>query len=170
MYRNTTDRLLNWLGLSRRPQIRVYYGYSNGSSGTVFGHVLTLGPRTGELFRNNWLFHAIYLVRLFLVRPYPFAWVSFTWNGIKFTTRTQDNGFFRFEWKGTEPHLPGWYDIMVVLEEDKYRDQKITGAGKLFIPGKTPVAFVSDIDDTFLVSHTSILPRKLYLLFTKSAL
>jgi phosphatidate phosphatase APP1 len=55
------------------------------------------------------------------------------------------------------------------LKEDKYRRKNIRGYGNISIPFASSHALISDIDDTFLISHSSRLRRRLYVLFTKNA-
>ena len=43
-----------------------------------------------------------------------------------------------------------------------------TGEGKLFVPHSTQYGFISDIDDTVLVSHSARTGKKLRVLFTKN--
>ena len=46
-------------------------------------------------------------------------------------------------------------------------DFRISGHGSVYIPHQTQVAYISDIDDTFLISHTSKLRRRLFVLLTR---
>ena len=90
------------------------------------------------------------------------------WNTIHHTA-TEDDGFFRFEiFPQTAPEA-GWQKISVHLEEEKYHRKNIHGQGNIFIPFASSHALISDIDDTFLISHSSRMRRRLYVLFTKNA-
>jgi phosphatidate phosphatase APP1 len=56
----------------------------------------------------------------------------------------------------------------------KFTDQVSTAApieavSEFFVPYKYEFAFISDIDDTFLISHSSNMRKRLYVLFTKNA-
>ena len=155
--------------LNRKPVIVVYNGYGNDQKVVIFGHVLKLSPAMRKRYRPNWIINALYLLRLFMVRPYPFAHLSLLWEGRQCYTRSQDDGFFRFELDPATTLRPGWHKVVVQLEEEKYRMQKICGTGQLLIPFASRYVFVSDIDDTFLISHSSNLRRRLYVLLTKNA-
>lgn len=91
------------------------------------------------------------------------------WNGTFMEVETQDDGYFRFEWKPQLTPTPGWHHVTVFLNEEKYKSQKISGTSEMLIPYDSQHAFVSDIDDTFLISHSSKLRKRLYVLFTKNA-
>ena len=104
-----------------------------------------------------------------MVKPYQYAKLSMEWEGIRLYAQSQDNGFFRFEINAAILPKPGWYNIVVNLEEPKYHAQKIAGTGQVNIPFNSKYVFVSDIDDTFLISHSSNLRKRLYVLLTKNA-
>ena len=169
MVKGIKEKIMQWFRLSHQPSIRVYNGYGNGKHAMVFGHVLAISPMRRQTYQSNWLVNTFYLIRLFMVRPYPHASVSMEWKGRKMISRAQDNGYFKFEWMDPQPIAPGWYDITVTLEEEKFGHPKIAARGQLHIPAESKSLFISDIDDTFLVSHSSRFRKRLYLLFTKNA-
>jgi len=122
-----------------------------------------------KTYRQNWIINIFSMLRLFMVKPYTCAKISMEWEGALLHAQTADDGFFKFEWSPSTPPKPGWHNITVNLEEDKYRAQKINGEGQVYIPFHSTHAFVSDIDDTFLISHSSRLRKRLYVLLTKNA-
>jgi len=109
------------------------------------------------------------MLRLFMVRPYEHAKVSMEWEGKMFHAQSQDDGFFRFEIIAGVSSKPGWHNVVVRLGEPKYQAQKICGEGEVYIPFDSKYVFVSDIDDTFLISYSSRLRKRLYVLLTKNA-
>lgn len=109
------------------------------------------------------------MLRLFMVRPYEHAKVSMEWEGRLYYVQSQDDGFFRFEINKVSPSKPGWQKVVVYLAEPKYQAQKIYGEGEVSIPFNSKYVFVSDIDDTFLISYSSRLRKRLYVLLTKNA-
>lgn len=120
-------------------------------------------------YRQNWMINLFSMLRLFMVRPYKNAKVSMEWGGIQLFTKSQDDGFFRFEINIKTFPTAGWYNVSVNLEEEKYEVGKISGAGQVNIVFDSAYVFVSDIDDTFLISHSSKLRKRLYVLLTKNA-
>lgn len=101
--------------------------------------------------------------------PFSDAKILIEWQGILHHTRAGDDGFFRFEFCPEVPPDKGWQKVLVRLEEDKYRLNLVQGTGEIYVPFPSQHAFISDIDDTFLISHSARLRRKLYELFTKNA-
>ncbi len=151
------------------PVVRVYRGYGNSEKIIVFGHVFKLSPMKRRTYRQNWIVNFFSMLRLFMVKPFVNARVRMEWNGTFMEAETQDDGYFRFEWKPQLTPTPGWHHVTVYLNEEKYKSQKISGTSEMLIPYESQHAFVSDIDDTFLISHSSKLRKRLYVLFTKNA-
>ncbi len=85
-----------------------------------------------------------------------------------FDATTDTDGFFRFEWSDKELSVHGWQVVVVKLigENGATTTQ---GKGSVYIPYSTQYGFISDIDDTFLISHSSNLRKRLFVLFTENA-
>ncbi len=98
-----------------------------------------------------------------MISPVKGAVVLLEWGEETFVTTTQNDGFFRFEFCPKLIHEPGWYDVEVFLDS---LSGNISGHGSVYIPHQTQIAFISDIDDTFLISHTSKLRKRLFVLLT----
>ncbi|MGZ8537857.1 MAG: App1 family protein, partial [Flavisolibacter sp.] len=107
------------------------------------------------------------LLRLFMVKPYPHLKLEMQWQKQVFYTETDIDGFFKFDWKD-EPPLP--VGLQEVIVKAKVNDEVIAkSTGHVFVPYNTQYGFISDIDDTFLVSHSSNLRKRLFVLFTENA-
>lgn len=158
---------LSKLGLMAYPTVKVYHGYGRDGQLQVFGHVFSLAPRprrkfNGNVFRNMWS-----LIRLFIVKPKADAAVHLVWQGVRIETVTAQDGFFHFQWEPDHPTEAGWHAVAVTHTES---GQVVAeGEGHVYIPYRTQYGCISDIDDTFLVSHSSRLLKRLYLLFTRNA-
>ena len=157
------------LRLNHHPVIKVYNGYGNDKKIIVLGQVLKLSPFPRRTFRTNWIINLFSTLRLFMVIPFSNAKISIDWKGNIYVTKVEDDGCFRFEIVTKMPAIKGWQKVSVRLEEEKYLSQQIKSEGEIYIPFPSQHAFISDIDDTFLISHSASLRRKLYALFTKNA-
>lgn len=157
------------LRLNHHPVIKVYHGYGNDEKIIVMGHVLKLSPFPRKTFRSKWLVNLFSMLRLFMIIPFSNAKISIEWQGIVYNTEAEDDGFFRFEFFPEVPPNKGWQKVLVRLEEEKYRIHNMQCIGEIYIPFPSQHGFISDIDDTFLISHSARLRRKLYVLFTKNA-
>lgn len=165
MFKKIKLKLFSWLGLRDYPSIIVYNGFGNADSVIVMGHVLDLSPRPRKTFNSNLFRNFFSVIRLFMISPVHGAVVLIKWGEETFVTTTERDGFFRFEFCPKLIHEPGWYDVEVMLES---LTGKTSGHGSVYIPHQTQVAFISDIDDTFLISHTSKLRRRLFVLLTRN--
>jgi len=133
----------------------------------VYGHVLAYKPVRISKYTNNLLLNIVRLIRLFFVKPMPDVRVQLRWNNQHFFTSTEKDGFFKFEWQSTESVEAGWHQV-VVNSIDSQGQTTATGEGKIFIPHSTQYGFISDIDDTVLISHSSKTGKKLRTMFTKN--
>ena len=168
MFIKIKHKIFSWLGLRDYPAINVYNGFGNADSVNVIGHVLGLSPRPRKTFNSNWFRNFFSVIRLFMISPIQGAVVTLKWGEENFVTSTESDGFFRFEFCPKLIRMPGWYDVQVSLVNNPVSDSKeVIGHGSVYIPHATQVAYISDIDDTFLISHTSKLRRRLFVLLTR---
>lgn len=161
------QRFLNLFRLTGEPTVKVYHGYGHRNCLTVFGHVFKLSPFPRKRYRQSFLLNTLALLRLFMVKPFAGVEVEIEWKGKIHKTKTGNDGFFRLEWEDSEPFNRGWVPVMVKA----YRHNRLLAksAGRVFIPYETHYVFISDIDDTFLISHSADLRKRLQVLFTQNA-
>jgi phosphatidate phosphatase APP1 len=161
-------KLFHWLGIEDGVQIKVYNGYGHTETMVLYGHVLKLGPKPVKKYRKSVVRNTLALLRLFVVKPYGGIEVALQWEGKTYTTKTDTDGFFRFEWNDEPPLTPGWHDVEVAVRspEGIIREE---GLGSVYVPYTTQYGFISDIDDTFLMSYSSHIGRRLKVLFTQNA-
>jgi phosphatidate phosphatase APP1 len=147
--------------------VKVYHGYGYKDSLIVYGHVLAGKPTSLTHYTNNVLLNIISLIKLFLFKPIPKVNVMLTWEGQKIITTTQMDGSFKFEWASFNAILPGWHPVTVHVLNQQQQPAAF-GEGKIFVPHVTQYGFISDIDDTVLVSHSATTGRRLRVLFTRN--
>lgn len=160
-------RLMNWLGLTDEVTIKLYHGYGHVEQMTVYGHVFKLSPLPRKKYRKSFIRNTLALLRLFIVVPYPFLDVELEWEDQKYRCKTDADGFFKFDWKDQPPLPQGWQEVNVRAYQGKA--QIAEAKGHIYIPYETQYGFISDIDDTFLISHSSNLRKRLFVLFTQNA-
>jgi phosphatidate phosphatase APP1 len=155
--------------LNHHPVIKVYNSYGNAEKIIVLGHVLRLSPIPRKTYRRNWIVNLFSVLRLFMVIPFSNAKIGINWQGNTYHTKVGEDGFFRYEI--FPPSIPkaGWQTVLVKLEEDKYRLRNIEQYGNIYIPFASQYGFISDFDDTLIISHSVHLRRRLYVLFTKNS-
>jgi phosphatidate phosphatase APP1 len=162
------SRFYRWLGLTGQTVIKVYHGYGHANQLIIYGHVLKQSPLPRRKYSKSILNNTWALLRLFMVKPYPCVKLRTEWDGRILRSETDKDGFFKFEWKDEPPLEQGWHEMTIQLVNDN--DDVITeGKGSLYIPFATQYGFISDVDDTFLISHSSNLRKRLFVLFTQNA-
>ena len=163
------QKIFFFLRLNHHPVIKVYNGFGNKEKVIVLGHVLHLSPYPRKTYRRNWIINLFSILRLFLVIPYSNAKIRVEWNGQSYPCHTEEDGFFRLEITQNKIQEEGWHNVSVKLDEEKYHSRNIFGKGRIYIPFASQNGFISDIDDTFLISYSARLRRRIYTLFTKNA-
>jgi phosphatidate phosphatase APP1 len=159
--------MLNKLHITRKPVVRVYHGYAYEGQLLVYGHVLRQSPFTKTHYRKNFWSNSTSLIRLFMVEPFANAMVRMEWGDYILETQTDTDGFFKLDGKVDTTMQAGWHQVTVEIAMGKYAGTK--GEGKVMIPYPTQYGLISDVDDTFLISHSSNFRKRLYVLFTKNA-
>ncbi len=154
--------------LTDKPVIKLYTGYGNKTHCFLYGHALSLGPLPRKKYRDHFLRNALSLLRLFIVRPMKGAIIQFKWEEQTFTTHTEKDGFFKFEWQPGRSLPAGDHRVEVFLV-DPSGSMITSGNAKIIIPHYNQFAFISDIDDTFLISYSSNMRKRLYVLLTENA-
>jgi phosphatidate phosphatase APP1 len=102
-----------------------------------------------------------------MVKPFAGVELKMEWEDQVLKTTSDEKGFFKFEWKDKPPLPYGWQEVTV---DGFLNGARIgTANGIVYIPHETQFGFISDIDDTFLISHSANLRKRLLVLFTKNA-
>ncbi len=106
-----------------------------------------------KTYRKNWVTNLFSIFRLFMVIPFSNAKISFEWEGrLAIMPRQKKMGFSGLKYFLQYLRRKAGKRFGFRLEEDKYRLRNIQGHGKIYIPFTSKTAFISDIDDTFLIS------------------
>jgi phosphatidate phosphatase APP1 len=147
--------------------VKVYHGYGHTNNLVVYGHVFRYKAETKQSFSDNLFVNIVHLFKLFVLKPYPFVNVRLTFNNQQVYQKTEYDGFFKFEWRAFEDVPAGWHGVLVeAINEEGEVIAK--GQGKIFVPHITQYAFISDIDDTIMISHSATIGRRLRELFIKN--
>lgn len=147
--------------------VKIYHGYGHTHDLFVFGHVFHQLPAKCRNYSKNPFLNILQLLKLFLVKPLPGVRLQLIWYDQLLEGISEADGFFKFEWKATHEMAAGWHQV-VVQSLDKEGVITGRGEGKVFIPHATQYAFISDIDDTIMVSHSATVGRRLRELFIKN--
>lgn len=147
--------------------IKLYHGYGHTHNLVLYGHAFKYRAKSTQNYSNNLFVNIRYLFRLFLLKPYPWAQVRLTFNDQVIRQDTEYDGFFKFEWNAGENISAGWHEVKAELLDDQGL-VVAESTGDIYVPHITQYAFISDIDDTVMVSHSATIGRRLRELFIKN--
>ncbi|WP_317133728.1 App1 family protein [Galbibacter orientalis] len=144
--------------------LTLYRGYANEKQIILFGHVFKSIAPDYLLNDKKGYRHAKGVFEMFTIKTLNNALVKVSFQNQEITTRTVNDGYFRI-CIPCENIKAGWHNFTA---EAFYEDYKVTEKSEFLKPYPGKIGVISDIDDTFLISHTNNLFKKLYVLLTKN--
>lgn len=148
-----------------KPILKLYRGYANEQELIVMGHVFKPTSKVDYDFQKKNFKNATSVVKMFQIPTQANADVYLHLDGKKIHTKTLDDGHFKFCIPFVEKFEKTWIDYTVSVV---YNKEEISETGSFVKPREGNYGFISDIDDTFLVSHTRNPFKKLYILLFKN--
>jgi len=148
-----------------KPVLKLYRGYANEQELIVMGHVFKPTTKQDYDFQKKKFQNAKSVIRMFRIKTQPNADVYLDLNGLKIHTKTLDDGYFKFCIPLTKEFGYGWMDYHVSIP---FENEEITTKGSFIRPYEGNLGFISDIDDTFLISHTRNPLKKLFILLFRN--
>ncbi|WP_348822777.1 App1 family protein [Flavobacterium aestuarii] len=145
------------------PILQLYRGYANEQELIVMGHVFKKGYDYD--FQKKSFKNASSIVNLFKVKTISNFDVYLKFGDSVIHTRTLDDGYFKFCIPLEKEFNFGWMDYEVSII---HKNQSIISSGSFIRPHKGNLGIISDIDDTFLVSHTNNFFKKIYILLFRN--
>lgn len=153
-----------WLGTSHDLYIQCYRGFASESELHLIGTLFEKGPQKsphGAFFKSIRV-----LISSFWVKTSSNKIIRLRVGEETFETKTDRNGFYSL----VVPHHPqtgGWHESMAQVLDEKGKIL-LEQRGEYIMNTPSGYACISDIDDTFLVSHSSSALKKFWLLVTRS--
>jgi phosphatidate phosphatase APP1 len=153
----------------KRCEIKLYRGYANKKEVVVFGHVVKKYPSGDRKYTRSGFRYARTIIELFSLKTIPFLKVTLRIGDLVAETTAEADGYFRFQVPFAEPPESGWHTYEVSIDQEVGgKIYKATSSDEFFLPYKTSYGLISDIDDTFLVSHSRRSFKKLFVLLSKN--
>ncbi|WP_316802738.1 App1 family protein [Pedobacter nototheniae] len=153
--------------MNKNASVKIYHGYGHKHNLVVYGHVFKQKAKASQVYSNNLWVNIVHLFKLFILKPYPFVQVRLHFFNQTIYNKTENDGFFKFEWEAEQDVPAGWHNVGVEAIDDKGEIISI-GEGKVYVPHITQYAFISDVDDTVMISHSATIARRLRELFIKN--
>jgi len=145
-------------GSYKQAQLKLYHGYGHTHDLVVYGHVLKHKIRVNTA-SNRFIPNIVSLFRLFQWRPFAAVLVRLHWRDQVLETRSEKDGFFKFEWASETSVSSGWHEVTAeLLDEEKHII--CTTKDRIYVPQTAQYAYISDIDDTVMVSHSATVFRR----------
>ncbi|SDG79159.1 Uncharacterized conserved protein [Dyadobacter soli] len=153
----------------KRCDLKLYRGYANKKELVVFGHVVKKYPSGDRKYTRRGFRYAKTIIELFSIKTIPFLTLTLHVGEKTFETTAEADGYFRFQ-VPLDAEIPGgWHTYRVTLDDEingkKYHAES---SEEFFVPYKSSYGLISDIDDTFLISHSRRSFRKLFVLLSKN--
>lgn len=148
-----------------KPILKLYRGYANEQELIVMGHVFRPTTKEEYDFQKKRFKNAKSVIRMFRIKTQANADVYLQLADRKIHTKTLDDGYFKFSIPLQKEFGYGWMDYHVSIN---YQGEEIISKGTFIRPYEGNLGFISDIDDTFLVSHTRNPFKKLYILLFRN--
>jgi phosphatidate phosphatase APP1 len=152
---------------SKKIAIKVYHGFGHTHDIVLYGHVFRRHVPVYDRHTRNPLMNMLRLLRLFLINPVPDVSLQVKWEDQSIPAVSEYDGFFKAEWKAAKETSAGWHPVAVKNLPEASK-QEAVGEGRIYIPHKTQFAFISDVDDTIMVSHSATIGRRLKELLFKN--
>ncbi len=145
--------------------LKIYRGYANERKVVVYGHVFE--KAAPDVFRMDlpWYKHAIQVLRMFRIKTSSNIAISLRILGKTIDTKTLDDGHFKVMVPYDGDLEPGWHTFSVSV---KSGDNEVEESGEFVKPFPGEYGVISDIDDTFLISHSGNIFKKLYVMLTRN--
>lgn len=109
--------------------------------------------------------HAVSVIHMFRIKPLENVAVKLKFKNMEVVTKTLADGYFRFTLPFSEDLESGWHPYEVSC---KLYDFGIVENSEILKPFESKVGVISDIDDTFLVSHSGNFFKKLYVMLLRN--
>ncbi|MCE6990244.1 App1 family protein [Dyadobacter sp. CY323] len=153
----------------KRCDLKLYRGYANKKELVVFGHVVKKYPSGDRKYTRSGFRYARTIIELFSIKTIPFLNVTLRVGDLVAQTQAEEDGYFRFQVPFEQEIPSGWHTYEVSVDEEvDGKKYKASSTEEFFLPYKTSYGLISDIDDTFLISHSRRSFKKLFVLLSKN--
>ncbi len=151
--------------MAKHTVLKLYQGYGHTHDMVLFGHVLEKPLKPVHENSRGALSNLLHLLNLFIVKPVGKQKVKTTWQGQTIEAVSEDDGFFLLEWQAAENTAAGIHKLPVTLGDPGIGSETY---GEIVVPFLTQYAFISDIDDTVMISHSATSIKRMKELLFKS--
>ncbi|WP_179345900.1 App1 family protein [Winogradskyella ursingii] len=145
--------------------ISIYRGFMNDKELIVSGHVFKSWAPSQYSIEKRALKHSFSILKMFTIKPMANEKVILEFKDETVFTKTMKDGYFNFRIPFDTKLPSGWHSCVVKCDIGKFN---IVSTGEILKPYTGTYGIISDIDDTFLISHSSNAFKKLYVMLTQN--
>ncbi|WP_318308287.1 App1 family protein [Flagellimonas crocea] len=145
--------------------ISVYRGYMNEKELIISGHLFKSWAPSQYSIKKKAFRHAFSILKMFTIKPMANKTVTLQFQDMSVSTKTMKDGYFNFRLPFNASLESGWYQCTV---RHDFGEFNIIATGEILKPHTGRFGIISDIDDTFLISHSSNFFKKLYVMLTQN--
>jgi phosphatidate phosphatase APP1 len=146
-----------------KPILQLYRGYANEEELIVMGHVFKTDYDYD--FQKKNFKNATSIINQFRIKTLKNFDIYLKYGEKEIHTKTLDDGHFKFCIPLENETNFGWMEYEVSMI---YKEETTIAKGSFIRPHKGNLGIISDIDDTFLISHTHNFFKKIYILLFKN--
>ncbi|KFF06622.1 App1 family protein [Flavobacterium reichenbachii] len=146
-----------------KPILQLYRGYANEQELIVMGHVFKRDYNYD--FQKRSFKNATSVINQFRIKTLKNFDIYLKCKDQEIHTKTLDDGYFKFCIPLEKETNFGWMEYQVSMV---YDNETIVAKGSYIRPHKGNLGIITDIDDTFLISHTHNFFKKIYVLLFKN--
>jgi phosphatidate phosphatase APP1 len=148
-----------------KPILKLYRGYANEQELIVMGHVFKPTTIKEYDFQKKNIRNATSIINMFRIKTEANADVYLKYNNRTIHTKTLNDGYFKFCVPLHQIENYGWIEYQVSIN---HNNKEIVSKERYIRPHKGELGIISDIDDTFLVTHSRNIFKKLYILLFRN--
>ena len=148
-----------------KPILKLYRGYANEQELIVMGHVFKPTSIKEYDFQKKNIRNATSIINMFRIKTEANADIYLKYNDRTIHTKTLKDGYFKFCVPLHQIETYGWIEYQVSMI---YNNNEIVAKERYIRPHKGELGIISDIDDTFLVTHSRNIFKKLYILLFRN--
>ncbi|WP_026753584.1 App1 family protein [Sediminibacter sp. Hel_I_10] len=145
--------------------LSIYRGYINNKELVISGHIFKSWAPSQYSIQQPSIKHAMAIFKMFNIKPLKNVSIRFEFKDLSVTTKSLDDGYFSFRVPFSEALESGWHSCSV---SHKIGEFNIIANSELLKPFDGTYGIISDIDDTFLISHSSNIFKKLFVMLTQN--
>ncbi len=159
---------LRFFGSKQIIKVEPFVAFGNEQQVFFKGRVISPYKEGRPKAKNNWLFNMLATIRRYSNASIPYALVQITFQNQNHQVTTDEDGVFELLVDASRKQF-GTKELALFQILEPSEIQECIQVEREVIRYHKPVGIISDIDDTVLISHSTMIGKKLWLSVSKNA-